>query len=90
MGEEEQRLAAYVEKVTGGKVVSIDRQSRWRPAWFIKAELDGQPLSLYARGMTTREIQGAAIFLASPASSYVTGTQIVVDGGVLLGPGFRS
>jgi len=31
------------------------------------------------------DLQGAALFLASPASAYVTGTQIVVDGGACLG-----
>jgi 2-deoxy-D-gluconate 3-dehydrogenase len=32
------------------------------------------------------ELVGAAIYLASEASSFTTGTEIVIDGGVLLSP----
>jgi len=32
-----------------------------------------------------QDIKGLALFLASPASSYITGTHIVIDGGSLLG-----
>jgi len=35
---------------------------------------------------TPADLQGAALFLASPASSLITGTQIVIDGGTTLGP----
>ena len=40
---------------------------------------------LFTVWVSTDEIQGLALFLASPASTYVTGSQIVIDGSVLLG-----
>jgi aminoglycoside phosphotransferase (APT) family kinase protein len=33
-----------------GPVRSISRQGRWRPAWFVDAEVKGEPLGLYVRG----------------------------------------
>ena len=37
------------------------------------------------RMASVEEIKGLALYLASPASSFMTGTQIVIDGGALLG-----
>lgn len=37
------------------------------------------------RMASTEEIKGLALYLASPASSFMTGSQIVIDGGTLLG-----
>jgi len=40
--------------------------------------------SLIGRIGDPDDIKGLALYLASPASSYVTGSQIVIDGGALL------
>lgn len=63
----------FVTNIAGGHMRNPD---------VAKAFASAVPLHRVA---STEEIQGAALFLASPASKYVTGAEIVVDGGVMLG-----
>lgn len=44
---EEERASAFVEELTGGKVVKLKRLARWRPAWFVDVERDGELLHLH-------------------------------------------
>jgi aminoglycoside phosphotransferase (APT) family kinase protein len=44
------RLTTWCREQLGATVVRIERQSRWRPAWYVDAELNGQIRSYYARG----------------------------------------
>lgn len=46
----EAKLKAFVEATTGGKVTRMERQVRWRPAWFVDVERDGERLALHLRG----------------------------------------
>ena len=46
----EARLRAFVEDATRGKVTRMERQVRWRPAWFVDVERDGRTLHLHLRG----------------------------------------
>jgi NAD(P)-dependent dehydrogenase (short-subunit alcohol dehydrogenase family) len=45
-----------------------------------------EDLSVLGRIAETKEIKGLALYLASPASSYVTGSQMIIDGGLSLRP----
>jgi aminoglycoside phosphotransferase (APT) family kinase protein len=48
---EEDKATAFVEAITGGRVVKMKRLSRWRPAWFVDVERGEQPLlKLHLRG----------------------------------------
>lgn len=48
--DEERLLATRIEELVGGRVVALERQARWRKAWYVTVERDGVPLSLYIRG----------------------------------------
>ena len=47
---DEARLCACIEREFGGRVVSCERQARWRPAWFVQLERGDQRLPIYFRG----------------------------------------
>lgn len=55
----EARLRAFVERVTGGRITKMDRQVRWRPAWFVDVDVNGESLKLHLRG---DRAGGVAIF----------------------------
>lgn len=48
--EGEARLRAFVQACTGGRIVRMERQVRWRPAWFVDVEREGEVLRLHLRG----------------------------------------
>ena len=50
IGPEWRRAFAWVEQTLGGRVLRAERQARWRPAWFLDVERDGEILPLYWRG----------------------------------------
>ena len=52
---------------------ALERSPEWRDRW-----LPDTPMGRLAR---PREIAGAVVFLVSPASSFVTGHDLVIDGG---------
>ena len=46
-------VSEWLESRIGGRVVSIERQPRWRPVWFADVERNGQRLALCVRGDRT-------------------------------------
>ena len=46
----EAKLRRWIAVRFGGRILSMERQARWRPAWFVSVETASGQLSLYARG----------------------------------------
>jgi aminoglycoside phosphotransferase (APT) family kinase protein len=44
------RITDWLERDLDGRVVRIERQARWRPAWWVDLERHGELLPLYVRG----------------------------------------
>ncbi|MDI1296144.1 MAG: phosphotransferase, partial [bacterium] len=44
------RITRFVEQLTGGSVVALERLIRWRPSWFADVEVDGVVRRLHLRG----------------------------------------
>jgi aminoglycoside phosphotransferase (APT) family kinase protein len=50
MHDEEVRLRAQIERLVGGRIMSLERQPRWRKAWYAVVERDGARVPIYVRG----------------------------------------
>jgi aminoglycoside phosphotransferase (APT) family kinase protein len=50
LAPEWQRAFDWIERRLGGRLVRWERHNRWRPAWFLSLERDGETLPLYWRG----------------------------------------
>jgi aminoglycoside phosphotransferase (APT) family kinase protein len=48
--DEELRLVARIEDLVGGTVIALERQPRWRKAWYATVSRAGETVPLYIRG----------------------------------------
>jgi len=72
-----------VNAISPGPVITNIGGGRLKSAESRKPFDRAAPLGRIA---TPQDLQGAALFLASPAASLITGAQILIDGGTTLGP----
>jgi aminoglycoside phosphotransferase (APT) family kinase protein len=49
-----ERVAVWIEQNLGGRITAMERQPRWRDAWFVTLAQPEQILQLYVRGMRTK------------------------------------
>jgi aminoglycoside phosphotransferase (APT) family kinase protein len=48
--DEDARLKPQIERLVGGRIVSLERQPRWRKAWYAEVERAGDTVPIYVRG----------------------------------------
>ena len=53
------RAFSWLETKLAGRIVRTERQARWRPAWFLDLERDGETVPLYFRGERGEADHGA-------------------------------
>jgi aminoglycoside phosphotransferase (APT) family kinase protein len=53
---DEEKLRLCIENLTGGRVISMKRQVRWRPAWFADVKRDDLTLHIHVRGDRNSDI----------------------------------
>ncbi|WP_068070542.1 phosphotransferase [Novosphingobium lentum] len=51
-----QRIRDFVEATMGGKIVRMEQQVRWRPAWFADVDVDGKIVEVHLRGDRTGDV----------------------------------
>ncbi|WP_371433421.1 phosphotransferase [Novosphingobium sp.] len=51
-----QRIRDFVEATMGGRIVRMEQQVRWRPAWFADVDVDGRIVELHLRGDRTGDV----------------------------------
>lgn len=86
MAQELAASAIRVNAVAPGAVRTPINHAAWATA---EARHELGKLIPYGRIGDPEDIARAVVWLASDASDYITGTTIVVDGGMMLYPGFR-
>ncbi len=60
-GEPWSKAFDWIEANLGGRILSYERQPRWRPAFYLEFERDGETLQLYVRGARTEVHNGTSV-----------------------------
>ena len=69
LADEEARLGPQIEGLVGGRVISLERQPRWRKAWYAAVDRAGETLPIYVRGDKQIDVVTAQTGAKSPPSA---------------------